>query len=345
MSANTKLNITLDKTRLKDLVKKFSQAKILILGDLILDEYLTGTPDRISREAPVIILKYLSSKFALGGSANAAAGTAALGAKTTLVGVLGQDSSADVFRDICKQLNIELKPIIEPARMTTVKTRIVSSSNKNPDAGTSQKQQVLRIDREEKKPLNPQSQKAFLESIQEEISSTDIVLLSDYGNGVLSMDTSLPIIEFCKSHSKKSIVDSNDSFDKFPGAFSLTPNQPDLETNLGVEIKDNFDLGQSALKLKQKLQVDELLVTRGAKGMALFSKDGEYFIPAFNLSEVFDVTGAGDTVAGTYSLGLAVGASSYEAAVLGNLAASIAVKKYGTATVSDTELIELIDRI
>ena len=150
MSANTKLNITLDKTRLKDLVKKFSQAKILILGDLILDEYLTGTPDRISREAPVIILKYLSSKFALGGSANAAAGTAALGAKTTLVGVLGQDSSADVFSDICKQLNIELKPIIEPARMTTVKTRIVSSSNKNPDAGTSQKQQVLRIDREEK---------------------------------------------------------------------------------------------------------------------------------------------------------------------------------------------------
>ena len=212
-------------------------------------------------------------------------------------------------------------------------------------AGTSQKQQVLRIDREEKKPLNPQSQKALLESIQEEISSTDIVLLSDYGNGVLTMDTSLPIIDFCKSHSKKSIVDSNDSFDKFPGAFSLTPNQPDLETNLGVEIKDNFDLGQSALKLKQKLQVDELLVTRGAKGMALFSKDAEYFIPAFNLSEVFDVTGAGDTVAGTYSLGLAVGASSYEAAVLGNLAASIAVKKYGTATVSDTELIELIDRI
>ncbi len=345
MSANIKFNATLDKTRLKDLVKKFSQAKILILGDLILDEYLTGTPDRISREAPVIILKYLSSKFALGGSANAAAGTAALGAKTTLVGVLGQDSSADVFSDICKQLNIELKPIIEPARMTTVKTRIVSSSNKNPDAGTSQKQQVLRIDREEKKPLNPQSQKALLESIQEEISSTDIVLLSDYGNGVLTMDTSLPIIDFCRSHGKKSIVDSNDSFDKFPGAFSLTPNQPDLETNLGVEIKDNFDLGQSALKLKQKLQVDELLVTRGAKGMALFSKDGEYFIPAFNLSEVFDVTGAGDTVAGTYSLGLAVGASSYESAVLGNLAASIAVKKYGTATVSDTELIELIDRI
>jgi D-glycero-beta-D-manno-heptose-7-phosphate kinase len=140
-------------------------------------------------------------------------------------------------------------------------------------------------------------------------------------------------------------VDSNDSFDKFPGAFSLTPNQPDLQTNLGVEIQDNTDLSQAAALLKQKLKVDELLVTRGAKGMALFSKDGEYFIPAFNLSEVFDVTGAGDTVAGTYSLGLAVGASSYESAVLGNLAASIAVKKYGTATVSDAELIELIDRI
>jgi len=345
MSVQTELNIILDKTRLKDLVKKFSQAKILIVGDLILDEYLTGTPDRISREAPVIILKYLSSKFALGGSANAAAGTSALGAKTTLVGVLGQDSSADMFRDICKKLNIELKPIIEPARMTTVKTRIVSSSNKNPDAGTSQKQQVLRIDREEKNSLTTESQKALLERIREEISSNDIVLLSDYGNGVLSSETSLPIINLCKTNSKKSIVDSNDSFDKFPGAFSLTPNQPDLQTNLGVEIQDNTDLSQAAALLKQKLKVDELLVTRGAKGMALFSKDGEYFIPAFNLSEVFDVTGAGDTVAGTYSLGLAVGASSYESAVLGNLAASIAVKKYGTATVSDAELIELIDRI
>jgi rfaE bifunctional protein kinase chain/domain len=125
----------------------------------------------------------------------------------------------------------------------------------------------------------------------------------------------------------------------------LTPNQPDLENNLGIEIKNELELSESAKKLKQKLMVEELLVTRGAKGMALFGKDSEKFIPAFNLSEVFDVTGAGDTVAGTYSLGLAVGASSYEAALLGNLAASIAVRKYGTATVSDIELIELIDKI
>jgi rfaE bifunctional protein kinase chain/domain len=345
MNTNTELNMPINKTRLKDLVTKFHQAKILIIGDLILDEYLTGTPERISREAPVIILKYLNSKFALGGSANAAAGTSALGAKTTLIGVLGQDSSANTFKNICQNLNIDIKPIIESDRMTTVKTRIVSSSNKNPDAGTSQKQQVLRIDREEKKELTLQSQKALLDCVLSEIQKNDIVLISDYGNGVLDKSTSQKIIEIANAQNKKSIVDSNDSFDKFPRAYCLTPNQPDLENNLGIEIKNELELSESAKKLKQKLMVEELLVTRGAKGMALFGKDSEKFIPAFNLSEVFDVTGAGDTVAGTYSLGLAVGASSYEAALLGNLAASIAVRKYGTATVSDIELIELIDKI
>jgi rfaE bifunctional protein kinase chain/domain len=345
MNTQAETLTTLDKTRLIELIKKFKQAKILIIGDLILDEYLMGTPDRISREAPVIILKYLKSNFALGGSANAAGGTAELGAKTTLVGVLGNDASANNFSNICKQKNIELRAIIENDRMTTVKTRVVSSSNKNPDAGTSQKQQVLRIDREEKKALSTQSQKALIDCVLDEIQKNDIVLISDYGNGVLDKSISQKIIEIANSQNKKSIVDSNDSFDKFPKAFSLTPNQPDLENNLGIEISNNQDLIDSALQLKEKLQVQELLVTRGAKGMALFTKNEKYLIPAFNLSEVFDVTGAGDTVAGTYSLALAVGASSFEAAVLGNLAASIAVKKYGTATVSDQELIELIDSL
>lgn len=335
----------LNKARLKEIVAKFAQARITIIGDLILDEYLLGTPERISREAPVIILKYLKSNFALGGAANAAAGCAALGAKTTLVGVIGKDAAAESFRDICETCGITLKAIIDEARGTTVKTRIISSSHKNPDAGSSQKQQVLRIDREDKSAIGDNLTKQILCKLDEALASTDIVLISDYGNGVLASPTCKAIINKCSDHNLKSIVDSTEDFNKFPGAYSLTPNQPDLEKNLSIRIEGDDSLAKAAHQLMNKLASQELLVTRGAKGMALFTKDTQFNIPALNLSEVFDVTGAGDTVAATYSLAHAVGASSYEAALLGNLAASIVVKKYGTATVSSSELIQLIDKV
>lgn len=335
---------TISKNHLEKIVRSFSHKKILVIGDLILDEYLLGYPSRISREAPVLILKYLESKYALGGAANAACNLASLSSEVTLIGLLGEDHSASVFCDLCKKNNINLRAIYNH-KPTTTKTRIITSSNANPDNGTSFKQQVLRIDRENQDDIDPSSQSQLIKEFEHIIPDFDIVLLSDYNNGLFSLDLTLQLTNFLKKLDKNFIVDSTGDFNKFKGAYSLTPNQPDLEKFLQCKIENDNDLLKKAQLMKSSLEASELLVTRGAKGMLLITKDESYSIPAFNLSEVFDVTGAGDTVAATYSLALALGADSLSAATLGNLAASLVVKKPGTATVSETELLEAIERL
>ena len=336
---------TLDKKRLISLVEKFSEIKLTVFGDLILDEFLTGYPSRISREAPVLILKYLKSSFALGGSANAANNAAMLGAKVTLIGSLGDDIYAHEFKRLCNEANIKLEAVIDKHKPTTTKTRVISTSNKDPDAGTGIKQQVLRIDRESSEDLSNENQKELLASLDKESRNTDIVLLSDYENGNLNQETASQALELCHKLGKKAIVDSTGELNKFTGAYSFTPNQPDLEKFLKVNIRNEEELLEKALEAKQKLNSKALLVTRGAKGMALIDQDNIDLIPAFNISEVFDVTGAGDTVAAVYSIATALEASQTEAAVLGNLAASIVVRKAGTATTNQKELIELIERL
>ncbi len=315
------------------------------MGDLILDEYLLAKPERISREAPVMILKYIRSKFALGGAANAAANIAALGAKVTLLGLTGNDSSAKTFLTLCNELNIDLLNIVDNERQTTTKTRIISTSSSNPDSGTILQQQVLRVDREDSIETSPEHEKSILTKFQDVLASCDIVLLSDYDNGVLSSKLAAQVISISKSQNKKTIVDSNGDIYKFKSAYSFTPNQPDTEKALERKINNDAELIEAGLALQAKLEAEQLLITRGAKGMALFGDRSLDLIPALNLSEVFDVTGAGDTVAALYSMALALGASPLESAILGNLAASIVVRKYGTATVTKQELVELIEQL
>jgi rfaE bifunctional protein kinase chain/domain len=334
----------LDKKRLIELVKKFSQVKLTVFGDLILDEYLTGNPSRISREAPVIILKFLKSSFALGGSANAANNASALGAKVDLIGTLGDDIYKSEFERLCQESNINLKVIIDKDKPTTTKTRVISTSNKDPNAGTGIKQQVLRIDREFSDNLSKENSNKLEQLLKESIATNDLVLLSDYSNGNLNSNNCQALIELCNAEGKKTIVDSIGDLSMFKNAYSFTPNQPDLEKFLGLSINSEEELLSAAKKAKQELEANNLLLTRGAKGMALIDKEIS-LIPAFNISEVFDVTGAGDTVAAVYCLATALNASSLEAAILGNLAASIVVKKAGTATSSQEELINLIETL
>lgn len=333
----------LDKTRLKSIINEFTNKKILVIGDLILDEYLIGNPSRISREAPVIILKYLKSKYKLGGSSNAADNIASLGGKAVLCGVLGNDQAATEFQKLCAENCIELLAFNEKYKYTTVKTRVVSTSNSNPDAGTGVQQQVLRIDKEENSEISSDTEKNILETIND-INDIDLILLSDYSNGVLTKALAANIIENAKARKIKTVVDSNGDFVKFKKAYSLTPNQPDLEKVVQRKIENDEDCVNAGNQILQDLDIEILLTTRGAKGMCLSDKTSASFIPAFNLSEVFDVSGAGDTVAAAYCLSLASGASPVEAAIIGNLAASIVVKKYGTATTSQDELFELIDK-
>lgn len=336
---------SLDKARLKELISKFSTVKILVCGDLILDEYLSGYPSRISREAPVLILKYQDSRFTLGGSSNAANNIAALGAEVKLIGTLGDDYNAGIFRDLCTKLGVELDAIVDKSKPTTTKTRVVSSSSANPDAGTVVQQQVLRIDREFSEDISTEISKQVEGAYAASINDCDAVLLSDYENGNLNDANTQFFVKTANEAKKKSIVDSQGNLLNFKSASHFTPNQPDLEKFTGSKISNDEELLEQAKQVQADLESEDLLVTRGGKGMTLVSKKSADFIPAFNLSEVFDVSGAGDTVSAAYSIALAAGASAQEAAILGNLAASIVVKKYGTATTNQEELIELIDSL
>ncbi len=335
----------LDRKKLIELVENFSKVRFTVFGDLILDEYLTGYPSRISREAPVIILKFLKSNFALGGSSNAANNAAALGANVTLIGSLGDDIYKTEFERLCKKSNITLKAVTDKEKPTTTKTRIISTSNKDPQAGTGVQQQVLRIDREFSQEIDTDCAKELTEQLKQSILDTDIVLLSDYSNGNLNPANARDLIATCNKSKIKTIIDSTGDLSIFKGAYSFTPNQPDLEKFLDQDIKSEEELLSLSQKAKKELDTELLLLTRGAKGMALIQEEIIDLIPAFNLSEVFDVTGAGDTVAAVYSLALALEANPLDAAVLGNLAASLVVKKSGTATVDQDELIDLIEKL
>jgi D-glycero-beta-D-manno-heptose-7-phosphate kinase len=343
MQINTLDKKSINLVRLKEIVESFSKVKLVVFGDLILDEYLTGNPSRISREAPVIILKFLKSSFALGGSSNAANNAAALGAKVTLIGSLGDDLYKKEFENLCTKAKIDLQVIIDKDKPTTTKTRVISTSNKDPNAGTGIKQQVLRIDREFSEDISKDNSQKLKDLLSNAIRDTDLVLLSDYSNGNLNQTNSQELITLCSKAGKKSIIDSTGDLRKFKGAYSFTPNQPDLEAFLSTSINNEEELFEQAVKAQSELGANNILLTRGAKGMALIEDKRIELIPAFNISEVFDVTGAGDTVAAVYSLALALEASPLEAAILGNLAASLVVKKAGTATVNQKELIELIN--
>ncbi len=332
------------KESLKKIVRSFKKARILVVGDIILDEYLLGSPERISREAPVIILNHVGSDYALGGAGNAAANIAALGGNVTLLGVAGNDNGAEQIRKLAEKVNIALELVIDPERKSTVKTRVISSSNHNPDSGTKVKQQVLRLDRQDRFAISKDIEQELTMSFKRLVGATDIVLISDYNSGVLNPSSSKKIIELAKAQNKRVIVDSTGDFTKFIGAYSMTPNQPDAECVLGYQIRNDDELLAAGQALLTKIDSEEVLLTRGAKGMALFKRNAQpELIAAFNIVEVFDVTGAGDTVAASYSLGLAAGASSLDSALIGNLAASIVVRKYGTAACSSNELLEALN--
>ncbi len=339
----------LNKSALEALVNKLKTANVLVLGDLILDEYLLGSPERISREAPVIVLNYKDSKFALGGGANAANNIASYGAKTKLIGITGTDDGLLNLEKISSEQNIDLDTIQDAARTTTIKTRIISTSNSNADNGTLLKQQVLRVDRQSREPVSQEIEDKLFQKLKEQTKDTDMILLSDYSNGVFTESLAKRAIAYAKENDKTIVVDANDSFEKFFGAAILTPNQPDAEAMVGYQIKSDDDLVKAGQDLLKITDAKHILLTRGAKGMALFTKTEKAvdlkLIPAFNKSEVFDVTGAGDTVTGTLSAALSIGAEPLEAAILGNLAASIVVSKYGTATVSTQELLDLLFKL
>jgi len=331
-----KVHLTKKKIRkLQEIVSRFDKAKIMVIGDLILDEFIWGDVSRISPEAPVPVVWAKSETFKLGGAGNVANNIVALKGKSSLVGIVGKDKWGKTLVRNLKHKNINTDGIVvDDSRSTTLKTRVVARQRN---------QQVVRIDRENTNPINSHILKQLAKKIKQGIKKVDAIILEDYGKGIIVPDLLKEIIKYAKSEDKKVIVDPKQNhFDYYKGITLITPNQKELEDAIGIRIKDRDSLISSGKQMLSKLKCDGLLVTLGESGMCLFEKKGFVTDIESVAQEVFDVSGAGDTVVSTFTQSLVSGASLREAALISNFAASIVVGKFGTEIVTVEELIERI---
>lgn len=322
--------------RLNQHMEQFSTTKILVIGDLTLDEFLIGEVERLSREAPVLILRHEHTRQIPGGGANAVYNLAKLGAQIKVAGIVGQDPQGDALYRIFSEANIDTSGIIRDAQRPTVtKTRITGHARQ------SVTQQIVRVDRKSDELPSHEIQSQLEAYIRSQIPHVDAVVCSDYGDGVF---TDL-VIKAALEHDRV-IVDTQSDLHRFAGATIFTPNLPEAEKAVRHGIESDADLERAAKTLLEQTKAQFMLITRGEDGMSLFSeKSGELIeqhVPAFNRTDVFDVTGAGDTVVAGWTLGFCVGATPWEATVLGNLGASIVVRTFGTATTSVAEMQETL---
>lgn len=328
-----------DIEKLKSLIKKLNEAKVLVIGDLALDEMVYGDTERISREAPVLILQHTHTKFILGGASNAAHNVATLNnGKVSVIGVIGEDYQAEDLKNAFINANVNCNSLIsDKTRKTITKTRISGSCSH------SITQQIVRIDRQTNAPISIETEQKLINEIKKQIPLHDIIILSDYHIGTLSNNIIKNIMEVAKKHSKKVIVDAQKDLDKYNDAFSMTPNLPDTQKHVGFYLNNKNDFINAGLKIIKQTNLDNILITCGSEGMVIVDKLGNYtHVPVFNKSEVFDVTGAGDTVTATFSLALAIGASPVYAAIIGNIAAGIVVKQFGCATTTIQEILNSV---
>lgn len=331
----------IDVEKLKNLIKKLNEAKVLVIGDLALDEMVYGDTERISREAPVLILQHTHTKYILGGASNAAHNAATLNSnKVSVVGVIGDDYQGQDLKNAFNEAGINCENlIVDKERKTITKTRISGSCSH------SITQQIVRIDRQTNSPISKETEKRIIIAAEKLIPLHDIVILSDYHIGTLSDNIIESVVKIANKYSKKVIVDAQRDLGRYKGVHSMTPNLPDTQKYVGFYLNDKDDFIKAGLKIINDASLDNILITCGAEGMVVVGKAGEYHhIPVFNKSKVFDVTGAGDTVTATFSLAIAVGAEPVYAAIIGNIAAGIVVKQFGCATTTIGEILESIPK-
>lgn len=301
----------------------------MVIGDLMVDEYIWGNVSRVSPEAPVPVVSVTSESLRLGGAGNVVNNIHTLGGKVLLAGIVGNDEMGrKVIHDLHK-MGLETKGVIvEPERVTTVKTRIIA-----------QHQQVVRYDREITRPIHPENIQQILSLLEGGINELDAVLVSDYGKGVICE----PLMERVRSLTQRAgkilAVDPKvKNFPLFREVTIITPNHYEAAEATGHWIMSEEDLMTVGRTLLQRLQVQSVLITRGEKGMTLFQHNGEVIHIPTMAKEVYDVTGAGDTVISVLTLAMASGATAKEAANLSNIAAGIVVGEIGTATIKASEL-------
>jgi D-glycero-beta-D-manno-heptose-7-phosphate kinase len=314
------------------LLSAFGSRKLVVLGDLVADHYVYGQTDRVSREAPVLVVRHESAEVMLGGAANAAANARALGATVTAVGVVARDEMGEALRAAFGRAGITLRPVEGPGLVTETKTRILAGG-----LNTS-RQQMLRLDRGNPLPLPASIGAALADELAKAAQGADAVLVSDYGGGVVDEATRTVLARLQRS-GLPVCVDSRYALSKLVGFRAAKPNEPELAALTGLPVGDDSALERAALAAQRVLDVDVVLVTRGRRGMAVLERGGAVqLLASHGTRATVDVTGAGDTVMAAFTLGLAAGASAVEAARLANVAGALVVLKPGTATVSPAEL-------
>ncbi len=324
--------------RLLELIEGAVQRQVAVIGDVIADEFIAGQPSRVSREAPVLILRHDGTRVLPGGAGNAAANVAALGGQVRLVGLVGTGAmDRQLVRSLPKGVG-RSGLVRVPGHHVPVKTRVLAGGLH------STQQQIVRIDREQSIPTDAAMKSAFDRAVRQALAGCDAVLISDYGSGLVTP----PLVATIKrilARSKRRrpvpvVLDSRFDLLRYRGLTACTPNEAEVEQALGLTIGDDAaQLERAGRTLLRRLRPKGLVLTRGSRGMAVFVPGQRTaHIPVFGTDEVADVTGAGDTVIATITLALAAGASLYEAARLANYGGGLVVMKRGTATVSSDEL-------
>jgi D-glycero-beta-D-manno-heptose-7-phosphate kinase len=318
-----------NKQEMISFISRFKSARIMVIGDLMVDEYIWGSVSRISPEAPVPVVSVTSESLRLGGAGNVVNNIHSLGGKLLIGGVVGNDEMGRKIVQDLHKMGIDTKGIvIEPDWITTVKTRIIA-----------QQQQVVRYDREIVRPIRPEALKKILSLLEDRIHELDAVLISDYGKGVVCQELVDRVRSLALGAGKIISVDPKvKNFPLFQKVTIITPNHHEAGQAAGRWIQSEEDLMEVGRQLLQQLQCNAILITQGEKGMTLFQDSGEITNIPTMAQEVFDVTGAGDTVISVLTLALAVGADPKQAAVLSNCAAGIVVGEVGTATLKASEL-------
>ena len=315
--------------QLQAIVDRFAGRRLLVLGDLMLDHYLWGRCERISPEAPVPVVDVQKETSSLGGAGNVAANLAALGAEPLLVGLVGDDARAQQLFDAFVARGVDTRAIVrDPLRPTTMKTRIIAHS-----------QQVVRADWESRADAQGEALAGLMSVLERELPRCHGLIVSDYGKGVVTR----PVLEHAigLAHARKlqiSVDPKESHIDAYRGVSILTPNQLEAGYVMGQRITDEASLMVVGWGLQKRLDAECVLVTRGAEGMSLFERSGRYTHLPTVAREVFDVTGAGDTVVGVVALALAAGADYPEACYLANHAAGVVIREVGTATCSPAQL-------
>jgi rfaE bifunctional protein kinase chain/domain len=321
------------KTRLVEILDRFKEMKIAVIGDMMLDDYIIGEVTRISPEAPVPVVNVKEERFVLGGGANVLNNLSTLSCKCYSFGVIGNGNNGQrLLNELAKENIDTVGVVIAEDRPTIVKRRILANH-----------QQLLRLDWEDKKDITPYHEELIMGNLKAHIEDLDAIILSDYDKGVLTPTLAKKIIELARKHKIIVTVDPKPSNAiNYIGATSMTPNRKEAMECMGLSrIDDTEKLGE---ELKKKLKLDNLLLTRSEEGMSIFLDEKTINIPTF-AKEVYDVTGAGDTVISVFTLAAAAGASWHEAAKIANVAAGVVVGRMGTSTVAKEEILDFYDEV